>query len=137
MKNAKCDQAIQYRFACYNPLVRWDEALQLFEPVENDYELGVPGVRHQKEGKKVAWTGHTGPRGAGRIAKLAGAKKLALTHLGPYDSTPAAIDMASMYYGPRRGPEIWSKILGEAKEEFDGPIVIGEDAMVLPISKGE
>ena len=90
----------------------------------------------KKEGKKVAWTGHTGPRGAGRIAKLAGAKKLALTHLGPYDSTPAAIEMASMYYGPRRGPEIWSKILGEAKEEFDGPIVIGEDAMVLPVSKG-
>ncbi len=49
VKESKCDQAIQYRFACYSPLVRWDEALQLFEPVENDYELGVPGVRHQEK----------------------------------------------------------------------------------------
>jgi ribonuclease BN (tRNA processing enzyme) len=81
--------------------------------------------------------GHTGPRGAGGVARRAGAKKLVLTHLGPYDSHPAAVEMASMYYGPRRGPEIWSKILADAKSEFDGPIVIGEDAMVFDLPRGD
>ena len=61
-------------------------------------------------------------------------KKLVLTHLGPYDSPPAAIEMASMYYGERRGPEIWSQIIGEAKETFPGPVIIGEDAMVIPVN---
>ena len=96
-----------------------------------DYRQNTEG---KKGAEKVAWTGHTGPRGAGYIAKRAGAKKLVLTHLGPYDSPPAAIEMASMYYGPRRGPQIWSQILGEAKENFEGPIVIGEDAMVISVN---
>lgn len=81
--------------------------------------------------------GHSGPRGAGSVARRAGAKKLVLTHLGPYDSHPAAVKMASMYYGERRGPEIWSKILADAKSEFDGPIVIGEDAMVFDLPRGD
>ena len=42
--------------------------------------------------------------------------------------------MASMYYGQRRGPEIWSQIIGEAKETFPGPVIIGEDAMVIPVN---
>jgi ribonuclease Z len=84
------------------------------------------------------WTGHSGPRGAGRIARQAGAAKLVLTHLGPYDSADAAIEMAKLYYGPRRGPEIWSKILRDAASEYDGPIVLAEDAMqiALPAAAG-
>jgi ribonuclease Z len=77
--------------------------------------------------------GHSGPRGAGRIAQQAGAKKLVLTHLGPYDSHDKAIEMASLYYGERRGPEVWSKIIRDAATEYDGPIVVAEDAMRLVI----
>jgi ribonuclease Z len=80
--------------------------------------------------------GHSGPRGAGKVARKAGAKKLVLTHLGPYDSVPAAVEMAYMYYGPRRGPEVWSQILREAAKEFDGPIILGEDALVLEVCRG-
>lgn len=77
--------------------------------------------------------GHSGPRGAGRVAAAAGARKLVLTHLGPYDSPQAAVDMASMYYGPRRGPEIWSTILRDAASEYTGPVIVGEDVMVFDI----
>jgi ribonuclease Z len=77
--------------------------------------------------------GHSGPRGAGRVAKRAGARKLVLTHLGPYDSLQPAVDMASMYYGPRRGPEIWSTILRDAMAEYEGPVILAEDAMSLAI----
>jgi ribonuclease Z len=77
--------------------------------------------------------GHSGPRGAGRVAREARARKLVLTHLGPYDSLQPAVDMASMYYGPRRGPEIWSTILRDAASEFDGPVVLAHDAMRIPV----
>ena len=80
-----------------------------------------------------AWTGHSGPTDVGRTAQLAGARKVVLTHLGPYDSVPKAVEMASMYYGPRQGPQIWSKILSDTASQYDGPIVIGEDAMVFEI----
>ena len=82
-----------------------------------------------------AWTGHSGPTDAGRTAQEAGAKKLVLTHFGPYDSAPKAIEMASMYYGPRRGPQIWSKIISDAAAQYNGPIVIGEDAMRFRIGE--
>ena len=78
--------------------------------------------------------GHSGPRGAGRIAQLAGAKKLVLTHLGPYDSDAKAVEMAELYYGRRRGPGIWRKLLQDAATEYNGPIVIGEDAMRFRVS---
>src|SRR5690606_16731895 len=43
---------------------------------------------------------HSSAAGAARVAQAAGVKKLVLTHLGPYTSTDAAIEMAEMYYGP-------------------------------------
>ena len=79
--------------------------------------------------------GHSGPRGAGRVARAARVQRLALTHLGPFDSPAAAVEMASMYYGPRRGPDVWSQILREASREYDGPIVVGEDAMEFQIGE--
>lgn len=85
--------------------------------------------------ERDCWTGHSGPKGAARVAQRAGAKKLVLTHLGPYDSCPAAIAMASMYYGPRRGPGIWSQIIREAASEYAGPIVLAEDAMSFEIGQ--
>ncbi len=61
-------------------------------------------------------------------------KKLVLTHLGPYTSAQPAIDMASMYYGKRRSPEIWDKIVQDAKKNFSGQVVLAEDAMVIDIA---
>jgi ribonuclease Z len=80
-----------------------------------------------------AMQGHSGPRGAGRVAQQAGVKKLVLTHIGPYDSHDKAVEMASLYYGERRGPEIWSKMIQDAATEYDGPIVVAEDAMRLRV----
>jgi len=76
---------------------------------------------------------HSGPSGAGKVAQEAGAKKLVLTHLGPYTSLPAAVEMASMYYGSNWGPEVWSKIVREVSKYYDGPIVLGHDAMTFEI----
>lgn len=76
---------------------------------------------------------HSSAAGAGRVAQAAGVKKLVLTHLGPYTSTDAAIEMASMYYGPRRGPEIWDQIVAEARAEFDGQVILGSDALYIDI----
>lgn len=76
---------------------------------------------------------HSGPAGAGRVAREAGVKKLVLTHLGPYTSTDAAIEMASMYYGPRRGPEIWDQIVATARKEYDGPVILASDALSIDI----
>ena len=47
--------------------------------------------------ERKMWS-HSGPAGAGRVAKAAGVRKLVLTHLGPYTSTDASVEMASMYY---------------------------------------
>lgn len=77
--------------------------------------------------------GHSGPSGAGRVAHAAGVKKLVLNHLGPFDSSAAAVEMASMYYGDRRGPEVWSEIIRETARFYDGPIVLGEDAMEIEV----
>jgi ribonuclease Z len=78
-------------------------------------------------------TRHSGPTGAGRVAKAAGVKKLVLTHLGPYTSEEKTIEMASMYYGKRRGPEIWSEIIYKAKSEFNGPVVLAHDSMIIEV----
>lgn len=76
---------------------------------------------------------HSGPSGVGKVAQEAGVKKLVLTHLGPYTSYQAAVEMASMYYGERRGPEVWSKIVREVAKNYDGQIVLGEDALVIEV----
>lgn len=76
---------------------------------------------------------HSGPRGAGRVAQAAGVKRLVLTHLGPYTSAQPAVDMAAMYYGGRRGPEVWDEIVAAARSEFSGDIVLGRDATLIEV----
>ena len=76
---------------------------------------------------------HSGPSGVGKVAQEAGVKKLVLTHLGPYTSYPASVEMASMYYGPRRGPEVWTKIVREVAKNYDGEIILGEDALIVDV----
>jgi ribonuclease Z len=82
--------------------------------------------------ERQMWS-HSGPSGAGRVAQEARVKKLVLTHLGPYTSAQAAVDMASMYYGGRRSPDIWDKIVEAAKKNYSGPVVLAHDAMVIDI----
>ena len=82
--------------------------------------------------ERKMWS-HSGPSGAARVAQEAGVKTLILTHLGPYTSSDAAIEMASMYYGKRRSPEIWDKIVQDAKKIFSGEVILAEDAMVIDV----
>jgi ribonuclease Z len=77
---------------------------------------------------------HSGPATAGRHAEAAGVKTLVLTHLGPYTSAQPAVDMASMYYGERRSPEIRDEIVREARNHFSGEVVLASDGLVLDIA---
>ena len=77
--------------------------------------------------------GHSGPSGLGKVAQEAGAKKVVVTHLGPYTGYPKAIEMGSMYYGSGWGPEIWSKIVSDIRKYYAGPIVMGQDALTIEI----
>jgi ribonuclease BN (tRNA processing enzyme) len=78
---------------------------------------------------------HSGPAGAGRVAQAAGVRTLVLTHLGPYTSAQPAVDMASMYYGPRRDPGIWDRIVADARREFSGEVILGRDALVIAVGR--
>lgn len=80
---------------------------------------------------------HSGPAGAGKVAQAAGVKTLVLTHLGPYTSAQPAVDMASMYYGCRRGKEIWDTIVEDARRYFSGEVILGRDALVIEVGKPE
>jgi len=77
---------------------------------------------------------HSSPTGAGRVAAAAGVKTLVLTHLGPYTSPRASVEMASMYYGGARGPEVWDEIVARARAQFDGKVVLAYDALVLDVA---
>jgi ribonuclease Z len=84
--------------------------------------------------ERQMWS-HSGPSGAGRVAAAAGVKTLVLTHLGPYTSAAPSVAMASMYYGERRGPEIWDEIVARAQAQFDGEIILGRDGLVLAVGQ--
>ena len=77
--------------------------------------------------------GHTSPTQLGQLAQRAGVKKLVATHLAPYTSVDAAVEMSSMYLGPRLGDEIWGEFVHAMKRQYDGPVVLAEDGMVLEI----
>lgn len=76
---------------------------------------------------------HSGPATAGRAAQAAGVRMLVLTHLGPYTAPQPTIDMAAMYYGPRRDPGIWDAIVAEAQLHYDGEVVLAHDALLIEI----
>ena len=82
--------------------------------------------------ERQMWS-HSSPSGAGRVAAAAGVKTLVLTHLGPYTSPAPAVEMASMYYGEARGPEIWEEIVARARTQFDGEVLLGHDALVIEV----
>lgn len=79
-------------------------------------------------------TGHTTPIELGKLAAKAGVKKLVATHFGLYTRWPAAIEMTANFFGPEGvGPEVWPAIVGEIRKNYDGPIVIAEDALVIRV----
>jgi ribonuclease Z len=79
-------------------------------------------------------TGHTGPEELGKLAQQAGVKKCVPTHMGPYTSPHAAIEMSKPYLGTPVGPEIWMELAAAIKKHYQGPVVLAEDAMVFEIS---
>lgn len=81
-------------------------------------------------------TGHTRPSELGRLAAEARVKKLVATHLGPFTSVQAAIEMSKIYYGPRpQGPEFWTRFSSAMTRHYQGPVILAEDAMVIPIGR--
>jgi ribonuclease Z len=79
---------------------------------------------------------HSGPVIAGKAAQAAGVGTLVLTHLGPYTSPPASVEMAAMYYGGARDESIWDEIVARAEAHFDGQVILGRDALVLEVEPG-
>jgi len=63
---------------------------------------------------------HASPEDAARAAKDAGAKRLVLTHIVP--PLPAKL--------------LYGIFLGEAEDLFDGPIMVGEDGVILSLPAG-
>lgn len=79
---------------------------------------------------------HSGPVIAGKAAQAAGARTLVLTHLGPYTSPRASVEMAAMYYGGPYDDSIWDEIVARAEAHFDGRVILGRDALVLDVAQG-
>ncbi len=77
--------------------------------------------------------GHTSPTELGQLAQRAGVKKLVATHLAPYTSVEAAVEMSSLYLGPSPGVEIWGEFVHAMSRQYDGPVVLAEDGMVFEI----
>lgn len=89
-----------------------------------------PGERTADRGR----TGHTRPSELGALAAEAKVKKVVATHLGPFTSVRAAVEMSKIYYGPKQhGPEFWTRFASAIQNKFPGPVVLAEDAMVIPI----
>lgn len=91
---------------------------------------------HNKELKgRRPQTGHTSPTPLGKLAKEANVRKLIATHLAPYTSVTAAIELSSLYYGPSPGPEIWGKYINAIAKNYKGPIILAEDCMIFVIGE--
>ncbi len=83
--------------------------------------------------RKKPSTGHTAPSELGELAQEAGVKKVVATHVGPFTSGEAAIEMSRQYFGEPVGPEIWMELTHQIRANFDGPVILAEDGMVLDI----
>ena len=87
-------------------------------------------------GKKKAkrpQTGHTTPTEVGTIGAEAGVKKLVAYHLAPFSSLDKAIEMTSLYLGPRPGDQVWAEMIHAVKKVYQGPFILAEDGMVFQI----
>lgn len=91
------------------------------------------GVRRLETDTENPGTGHTSPSELGRLAQQAGAKMLVPTHLPPYSSVPAAIEMSRIYYGSRPEPGIWGEWIAAIKKGFSGRVVLAEDAKIFKL----
>lgn len=73
--------------------------------------------------------GHTSPGEVGIIAAAAGVRCVVSTHLPPWTSVPAAVEMAAPYTGRPAGPDIWADYRAAIAAHFSGEIVIAADGM--------
>ena len=87
----------------------------------------------EKKKSKRPQTGHTTPTEVGQIGKEAGVKKLVAYHLAPFSSLDKAIEMTSLYLGPRPGDQVWAEMIHAVKKVYDGPFILAEDGMVFTI----
>ena len=83
--------------------------------------------------RKKPAIGHTAPNELGELAQKAGVKKVVATHVGAFTSGEAAIEMNRQYFGEPVGPEIWMELTYQIRANFDGPVILAEDGMVLDI----
>jgi ribonuclease Z len=99
-----------------------------------DYGMTTGGKLRgpERDTGEPSW-GHTAPSQLGKLAQQARVKKLVATHLAPYTSVQAAVDMSSIYYGPRQENGIWQRFASAIKSNYGGPVLLAEDAMVIKI----
>lgn len=79
--------------------------------------------------------GHTHPTELGKLAQEAQVKKLMPTHLGPFTSVKAAVEMSSPFYGSRRRLDMFAEFISAIKKHYRGPVIMAEDAMVIAVGK--
>jgi ribonuclease Z len=107
--------------------------LLIHECTMPDYGMQTGGIFNRQIDTSKSRRGHTTPTELGKIAKKAQVKKLVVTHLPPYMSVKAALEMSSKYYGYSHEPDIWSKFLSAIKKEYKGPIILAKDCLILEI----
>jgi len=78
-------------------------------------------------------TGHTHPTELGKLAQEAQVKKLVATHLGPFTSVEAAIEMSSPFYGSQQRLDMIAEFASAIKRNYHGPVIMAEDAMVFEV----
>jgi ribonuclease Z len=98
-----------------------------------DYGMQTGGMFSEQIDTSQLRRGHTSPTELGKIAMKAQVKKLVVTHLPPYTSVKAALEMSSKYYGYSHEPDIWSKFHSAIKKEYKGPIILAKDCLLLEL----
>jgi ribonuclease Z len=91
--------------------------------------------RFQRSNAERPQTGHTTPLQLGIVAQKARVGELVVTHLPPYTSVPAAVEMSAPYSGTARGFSIWGDYLAAIKRNYPGPVTLAEDGMIFNIEQ--
>ena len=108
-----------------------DVDVLLHECTMPDYGMTQDGSFSRESVHKNETPGHTTPTALGELANKANVKMLVPYHLPPYGSVPAAIEMSSLYYGAESNAELWSDFVAAIRENYEGPLKLAEDRLVL------
>jgi ribonuclease Z len=77
---------------------------------------------------------HTAPTPLGLLAAKANVKMLVPSHLPPYGSVPAAVEMSALYYGKDTDASIWPRFQEAIRKNFSGKVVLAQDRMILTVA---